>query len=64
VKAIIVTDAECRALLDQLELEKLKGVGHYRNSTTTPEAMSEAHRVFNYVVCRWLQEMGADIVRH
>jgi hypothetical protein len=62
VKAII-SDHEARALLDSLKLEKLQDAGHLRG--TTPEeraAWDSAHRAFHYVVCRWLQEMGADVV--
>jgi hypothetical protein len=63
VKAIIISDTEARALLEQLELKKLQECGHYRGSTSHPEAVEEAHRMFHYVVCRWLQEMGASTVR-
>jgi hypothetical protein len=58
MKAIIITDQEARALLDALELKKLKS--NY-NKPPTPE-MEEAHRTYHYVVCKWLGEMGADIV--
>jgi hypothetical protein len=63
MKAIIISDADARALLDQLELKAMRERGHYRNSSTEAEAMSEAHRAFHYIVTRWLQEMGADVVR-
>ena len=63
MKAIIISDADARALLDKLELTKLKGAGHFpRESPENPPSIGEMHRVFHYVVCRWLQEQGADVV--
>lgn len=60
MKAIIISDADARALLDKLELTALRNNGHnVRLDTCTP---AEMHRVFHYVVCRWLQEQGADVV--
>jgi hypothetical protein len=64
VKAIIISDADGKALLDQLELEKMKAANHWPNhSTATNEAIVEAHRAFHYIVTKWLQEMGADTLR-
>ena len=56
MRAIIITDAEARSLLDALELAKLR-TGRFS------EEHEIAHRRFHLVVCRWLQEMGADVVR-
>jgi hypothetical protein len=61
MKAIIISDTDARALLDKLELTKLQDAGHFRNPEG-PASLSEVHRVFHYVVCRWLQEQGADCV--
>ena len=58
MKAIIISDVEARALLDKLKLTVLTPK-HLLTDTTTLEDM---HRTFHYVVCRWLQEMGADVV--
>lgn len=64
MKAIIISDAEAKALLDQLELEKLKAANHWPNHSQAENTeIVAAHRAFHYVVCRWLQEMGADITR-
>lgn len=64
MKAIIISDADSRALLDRLELVKLRGAGHMvREDADRPPTMEEVHRVFHYVVCNWLQEQGADCVR-
>jgi hypothetical protein len=66
VKAIIITDSDSMALLDRLELVALRNAGHYRGMdqpAPTPEQIAHAHRVFHYVVTRWLQEMGAETVR-
>ena len=63
MKAIIIQDADARALLKSLELEKLRGAGHImREDPNNPPTLAEVHRVFHYVVCRWLQEQGADCV--
>ena len=61
MKAIIISDAESLALLDSLELEALKIKGRHYNSTT--EATEQAHRVFHFVVTRWLQSVGAETVK-
>ena len=58
MKAIIITDQEARSLLEALELKKLQS---NHGKPPTPE-MESAHRAYHYVVCRWLQEMGADVV--
>jgi len=63
MKAIIISDADARALLDKLELTKMRGEGHVlRDDMHRPATLSEVHRAFHYVVCRWLQEQGADCV--
>ena len=66
MRAIIINDTEARALLEQLELVKLKDAGHYRGESEilpTQQQLEQAHRVFHYVVTRWLQEMGCDVIR-
>lgn len=63
MRAIIISNEELRSLLDQLKLKKLEEVGHYRNTQNTPEAIEESHRVFHYVVCRWIQEVGGEVTR-
>jgi hypothetical protein len=63
MKAIIISDTDARALLDKLELTKLRDAGHFqRENPDKPPSMNEVHRVFHYVVCRWLQEQRADCV--
>ena len=63
MKAIIIQDSDARALLDQLKL------GAFQNSVAlsraeTKEQIQEAmHAHFHYIVCRWLQEQGANVVR-
>ena len=64
MKAIIISDAEARALLEQLELTKLREANHWPAHSSAPiSEIENAHRAFHYVVCRWLQEMGANVVR-
>jgi hypothetical protein len=63
MKAIIISDSDARALLDKLELAKMRESGHFsRSNAEAQNAFSEAHRAFHYVVCKWLQEQGADTV--
>jgi hypothetical protein len=63
MRAIIISDTDAKALLDKLELVKLRGAGHLvRDDPDKPASLDEVHRTFHYVVCRWLQEQGADIV--
>ncbi len=60
MKAIIINDTDARALLDKLKLQSLTADGHI--FLERPYTIESIHRVFHYVVCRWLQEQGADVV--
>lgn len=74
MKVIIISDADARALLDQIKLEALgdgglllNGFPDYEHATVQKvfkHVQSDVHRCFHYVVTRWLQEMGADTLRH
>jgi hypothetical protein len=59
MRAIIIQDTDARALLDKLELAKLKELYAQR---AAPPTLDDMHRTFHYVVTRWLQEHGADCV--
>lgn len=63
MRAIIISDADARALLDQLKLTSLQADNIMRDDHDRPPTVSEIHRAFHYVVTRWLQEQGADCVR-
>lgn len=64
MKAIIIQDTDARALLDQLKLESMREANHFtRADFDKPPSISDIHRAFHYVVCRWLQEQGATITR-
>lgn len=73
MKAIIISDADARALLDQLKLEAvdrgttyIHGVPPEHHDLAVkmlPAIEVDVHRRFHYVVTRWLQEMGADTLR-
>lgn len=52
MRAIIIEEKDVRALMEQLELEKLRLTGHQK-------PVDEIHRRFHYVVCKWLQEQGS-----
>jgi hypothetical protein len=64
MRAIIIQDADAKALLDRLELRRLKGDNILLNRPPEGTAMVDwVHRSFHYEVCRWLQEQGADVTR-
>lgn len=62
MKAIIISDTDARALLDKLELTAMRGAGFMQDDPSCPATAAEIHRAFHYIVCRWLQEQGADVV--
>lgn len=62
MKAIIITDADAKALLDKLELKKLRGEGHImREDFDRPPTIGDIHRAFHFVVVGWLQEQGVTL---
>jgi hypothetical protein len=73
VKAIIIQDHDARALLDQLKLEsfiepvtfsvRTKEKLEEMDQTVKHDIMDTFHRKFHYIVTRWLQEQGCQIVR-
>jgi hypothetical protein len=60
MRAIIIQDTDAKALLASLELAKLRGDRDWSSPAKQPTA-EDFHRAFHYVVCRWLQEQGADV---
>jgi hypothetical protein len=63
MKAIIISDTDSRALLDKLELTAMRDAGHFRgDDPDKPPSINSVHGAFHYVVCRWLQEQGADTI--
>ena len=76
MKAIIIEDKDSRQLLDSLELKKLelpvRQIRFDESGRTGFGKLTEAeregiieniHASFHYVVCRWLRDQGADVVR-
>ena len=61
VRAIIISDAEAKALLDRLELQAMREAHHWPAGRPDSAEVNGAHRAFHFVVCRWLQEMGAEV---
>jgi hypothetical protein len=57
MKAIIISDKDAKNLLESLELHKLRIIQYNQVQT-----IEELHIYFHYVVSKWLQEQGADIV--
>lgn len=60
MRVIIIQDSDAKALLASLELTKLRGARDWSDPTRQP-TVEDFHRAFHYVVCRWLQEQGADV---
>ena len=60
MKAIIISNTDACALLDQLELVALRRDNIIRDDR--PATVDQMHRAFHYVVTRWLQAQGADVV--
>lgn len=72
MRAIIISDKDARALLDQLKLCSLEGNLPFAGGLIEKLGASESdvralveqvHRSFHYHVTRWLQEQGAEVVR-
>lgn len=61
MKAIIISDMDARALLQSLELTAMRGANHIVREKPQP-TVEEIHRAFHYIVTRWLQEQGANVV--
>lgn len=62
MRAIIINDTDARALLDKLQLVALRKDNVMRADPLHPTTIDDLHRAFHYVVTRWLQEQGADVV--
>jgi hypothetical protein len=60
MKAIIIEDKDCRALVDKLELAALQVDPTLILSGHPTEQMTagDLHRRFHFHVVRWLQEQG------
>jgi hypothetical protein len=61
VRAIIIDDKDARALLERLQLTFFTQGA--RMSREQPPTLEDMHRWFHFVVCSWLQEQGANVVR-
>lgn len=68
MKAIIISDNDCKALLDKLKLESLQP--EYFGNTISDDLpfhkakevlVKDIHRSFHYHVVRWLQDQGANL---
>lgn len=59
MRAIIIQEKDCKALLDSLELEKHNDFA-VKRKPDEPWTAEEMHRRFHFVVVKWLQEQGSD----
>lgn len=55
-RVYVVTEEEMIALIDSLELEKMRKEGHYRG--LEKPTLDDIHRAFHFVAVRWVQAMG------
>ena len=62
MRAIIIQDTDARALLDKLRLQSMYTENTMRGDPNQPATVADVHRAFHYVVVRWLQEHGADVI--
>ena len=62
MRAIIIDDKDAQQLLRELEHKRLELKSDLKGKPTT-FAIEDVHRAFHYVVCKWLQEQGADVIR-
>lgn len=65
MRAIIIDDKDARSLLQELELRRLQernfGLNQECKDLSPDEVLAKVHKVFHYVVCKWLQEQGAKV---
>jgi hypothetical protein len=61
MRAVISEDKDGKALLDTLELEKMRG--SHMSPEISKAAFDVIHRKFHYEVVRWLQVQGFDLSR-
>lgn len=59
MKAIIIQDHDASNLLDLLELSRFEQDQQKYGEFD----LDKVHRKFHFIVCRWLQEQGASVVR-
>lgn len=58
MRAIIIDDKDCKALVDKLKLEKMRDDHPNWEKPGEPLNIDAMHRVFHYEVVRWLQDQG------
>jgi hypothetical protein len=63
MRVIIIEDKDARALIDSLKLETMNERNILRKDPEAPCTAAEMQRAFNYVVVRWLQDQGCNIIR-
>jgi hypothetical protein len=63
MRAIIIDDKDSRTLLDSLKLEAMKLENNMKNEQPTWVLIQDIHQSFHYVVCRWLQDQGCNVIR-
>lgn len=59
MRAIIIQDADAKALLAKLELQMFHQKQRYPSAAKG--TITDVHRWFHYVVMEWLQEQGATV---
>jgi len=62
MRAIIIEDKDARALLERLELEKMRQMERLSEDVGMPFAI-QLHAQFRLIVSSWLHEQGCDLMR-
>ncbi len=62
MRAIIIQDTDARALLDKLRLQSMQSENVMRFDPNQPARVEDVHRAFHYIVVKWFQEQGADVI--
>jgi hypothetical protein len=60
MRCVIIEDKDAIALLDKLKLTALQENGHRCQEGAS---VQDIHRVFHFVVYRWLREQGFECVK-
>jgi len=61
MKAVIIEDKDAKALVDKLELVKLRKRVQDSEADVVNDDFGKLHRIFHYEVVSWLQAQGCDL---
>lgn len=61
MRAIIIDNHDAKALVEKLQIAKMRKDHPHWEKPGEPLTMEAMHRIFHYIVVGWLQEQGADL---